>query len=82
MIGGILAIALQAITVGGWDKAPPTVLGTGSGLRRATIARDAKECGIPAWEYDGAIWAHSADLSPTRISCLKRKSLRGGRAQR
>jgi hypothetical protein len=76
MIGGILALVLQAITVGGWDKAPPKVLGTGGGLRRATIARDAKECGIPAWEYDGAIWAHSGDLSSTRLSCLRRKSLR------
>lgn len=77
MTGVILVVALQAITVGGWDKAPPAVLTTGGELRRAATAKAAKECGIPVtWEYDGALWAHSADLSSTRLSCLRRKSLR------
>lgn len=79
MLAALLVMALQAITVGGWDKAPPKVIATGGELRRTAVAKAAKRCGIPAtWEYDHALWAHSADLTPKRISCLMRKSLRRG----
>lgn len=77
MIGVFSLLLVQAITVGGFDKAPPVAIARGGGDLRANVARAAESCGVSdTWKYDDALWAHPHDMTAKKRACLARASKR------
>lgn len=77
-----IAMVLQDVAVGGFDRDPPVVIAKGEAAKLAVAQAAARKCGLGrVWVWNSALWAHADDVKPDRAACLRRWKAKGYRAR-